>query len=182
MFREILKKLSVQLDKNEIPYVVIGGQAVLLYGEPRQTKDIDITLGLDVDQTDRVLEVAKSLELNVLVEEPIDFVQRTRVLPLLEPNSGIRIDFIFSFSPFERESIERSNKKKLDGIEVNFASKENLIVHKIVADRPRDREDVKSILRRNPDTDNEYIIHWLSLFDDSLDTNYVEKYKKLIDN
>ena len=115
MFREILKKLSVQLDKNEIPYVVIGGQAVLLYGEPRQTKDIDITLGLDVDQTAHVLEVVKSLELNVLVEEPIDFVQRTRVLPLIEPNSGIRIDFIFSFSPFERESIERSNKKNWMG-------------------------------------------------------------------
>jgi len=25
--------------------MVIGGQAVLLYGEPRLTKDIDITLG-----------------------------------------------------------------------------------------------------------------------------------------
>jgi hypothetical protein len=70
----------------------------------------------------------------------------------------------------------------LDGIEVNFASKENLIVHKIVADRPRDREDVKGILRRNPDTDHEHITHWLSLFDESLDTNYVQKYKKLIDN
>jgi predicted nucleotidyltransferase len=138
----------VQLDKNEIPYVVIGGQAVLLYGEPRQTNDIDITLGLDVDQTAHVLEVVKSLELNVLVEE----------------------------------SIEQSNKKKLDGIEVNFASKENLIVHKIVADRPRDREDVKGILRRNPDTDHEHITHWLSLFDESLDTNYIQKYKKLIDN
>jgi hypothetical protein len=72
VFREILKKLSVQLDKNEIPYVVIGGQAVLLYGEPRQTNDIDITLGLDVDQTAHVLEVVKSLELNVLVEESIE--------------------------------------------------------------------------------------------------------------
>jgi hypothetical protein len=25
--------------------MIIGGQAVLLYGEPRLTKDIDITLG-----------------------------------------------------------------------------------------------------------------------------------------
>ncbi|MGC9445266.1 MAG: hypothetical protein ACP5E9_10130 [Candidatus Methanospirareceae archaeon] len=29
--------------------MVIGGQAVLLYGEPRLTRDIDITLGLGVE-------------------------------------------------------------------------------------------------------------------------------------
>jgi len=29
--------------------MVIGGQAVLLYGEPRLTRDIDITLGIGVE-------------------------------------------------------------------------------------------------------------------------------------
>jgi hypothetical protein len=29
--------------------MVIGGQAVLLYGEPRLTKDIDIALGIGID-------------------------------------------------------------------------------------------------------------------------------------
>jgi len=29
--------------------MVIGGQAVFLYGEPRMTKDIDITLGMGID-------------------------------------------------------------------------------------------------------------------------------------
>lgn len=28
--------------------MVIGGQAMLLYGEPRLTKEIDITLGVDL--------------------------------------------------------------------------------------------------------------------------------------
>lgn len=30
--------------------MVIGGQAILLYGEPRLTRDIDITLGINVDE------------------------------------------------------------------------------------------------------------------------------------
>lgn len=37
------------MDEAGVPYMVIGGQAVLIYGEPRLTKDIDITLGVDVD-------------------------------------------------------------------------------------------------------------------------------------
>ncbi len=46
MFEELLKKIGLALDENAIPYMVIGGQAVLLYGEPRLTRDIDITLGV----------------------------------------------------------------------------------------------------------------------------------------
>ncbi|GAH87084.1 unnamed protein product, partial [marine sediment metagenome] len=30
--------------------MIIGGQAVLLYGEPRLTRDIDVTLGDDIDK------------------------------------------------------------------------------------------------------------------------------------
>ena len=45
MFQKLLKKIANELSAHNIPYMVIGGQAVLLYGEPRVTKDIDITLG-----------------------------------------------------------------------------------------------------------------------------------------
>ncbi|NVL90146.1 MAG: hypothetical protein HWN69_04000 [Desulfobacterales bacterium] len=45
MFQKLLGRLANELSNLHIPYMVIGGQAVLLYGEPRLTKDIDITLG-----------------------------------------------------------------------------------------------------------------------------------------
>ena len=48
MFKKLLEKIARGLDKRKIPYMVIGGNAVLIYGEPRLTQDIDITLGLDV--------------------------------------------------------------------------------------------------------------------------------------
>ncbi|GJL55165.1 MAG: hypothetical protein NPIRA02_22970 [Nitrospirales bacterium] len=37
-------KISKTLKRRRIPYMVIGGQAVLVYGEPRLTRDIDVTL------------------------------------------------------------------------------------------------------------------------------------------
>ncbi len=41
MFQEILTKLALALDEQTVPYMIIGGQAVLLYGEPRLTRDIE---------------------------------------------------------------------------------------------------------------------------------------------
>lgn len=35
MFEEILPRIGVCLTRHGLPYMIIGGQAVLLYGEPR---------------------------------------------------------------------------------------------------------------------------------------------------
>jgi hypothetical protein len=48
---------------------------------------------------------------------------------------------------------------------VRYASLEDLIIHKLVAGRPRDIEDVRSILVRNADYDREYVQRWLADFE-----------------
>ena len=40
MFGNLLEKVALALDSERLPYMVIGGQAVLLHGEPRLTKDV----------------------------------------------------------------------------------------------------------------------------------------------
>jgi len=147
--------------------MVIGGQAVLLYGEPRLTRDIDITLGVDADRLDDVLALARELSLRVLPENVRDFVLQTMVLPCLHEESGIRVDFIFSFTPYEAQAIKRANRVQILGTGVCFASPEDVIIHKIFAGRPRDMEDARSILLRNDDLDIPYIQSWLDEFDDS---------------
>jgi hypothetical protein len=52
MFKELLVSIARKFKENNIPYIIIGGQAVLLYGEPRITKDIDITIGMNIDKVD----------------------------------------------------------------------------------------------------------------------------------
>ena len=66
MFERLLKKIALQLKKASIPYMVIGGQAVLLYGEPRLTRDIDITLGMGVGGLDRVKKIIPIIGLKSL--------------------------------------------------------------------------------------------------------------------
>ena len=57
------------------------------------------------------------------------------VLPAIEEASGIRIDFIFSFTPYEEQAIKRSRKIAILGQDVSFASPEDVIIHKVFAGR-----------------------------------------------
>ncbi len=179
MFEELLKKIAEALERYNIPYMIIGGQAVLLYGEPRLTRDIDITLGIDIGELQRVLSVVRDLGFEIPLEEIESFVQQTMVLPAVDKTSRIRIDFIFSFTPYEREAIRRARKIKILGQEVSFASVEDVIIHKIFAGRDRDIEDIKNILIKNPDIDAGYIEKWLREFDRSLDTEFLQRFEEI---
>lgn len=167
MFEEILSKIGASLKKHNIPYMIIGGQAVLLYGEPRLTRDIDLTLGVNTEYVDELLKVIRELSLKPIPENIKLFVQQTMVLPALEETTGIRVDFIFSFTTYEIEAIKRARKITIMGQEVCFASPEDVIIHKIFAGRPRDIEDVRSIILKNSDMDIQYIRSWLKEFDQS---------------
>lgn len=180
MYQRLLRTIASSLNKSQIPYMVIGGQAVLLYGEPRLTKDIDITLGVGVDHLDLMKAIVEGLGLKYLMNRVDDFVKETMVLPVIDQKSGIRIDFIFSFSPYERQAIERARIVPFGRTQVKFASLEDVVIHKMIAERPRDIEDVQSILLKNPGYDSQYIEKWLSEFDSALDKKYRESFAELI--
>ena len=181
MFQNLLETIGRGLDEKKIPYMVIGGQAVLLYGEPRLTKDIDITLGIGIDGLAQIKALVSSLRLKPLVLEPEKFVEETMVFPVIEEKSGIRVDFIFSFSLYERQAIERARKIRLGQTEINFAALEDVIIHKMLAGRLRDFEDIQSILLKNPGFDGPYIKKWLAEFDAALNENNLSEFLLLVE-
>jgi hypothetical protein len=101
MFEQLLEAIARGLERLSIPYMLIGGQAVLLYGEPRLTRDIV------------------------------------------------------------------------------FASLEDLIIHKVLAGRPRDLEDLRGVLLKNRAFDLKYIHHWLSEFDRGLGEKSLERFEEV---
>jgi hypothetical protein len=157
--------------------MVIGGQAVLLHGEPRFTRDIDITLGADLDALPRVLAATRELGLVPLVD-PEDFTRDTMVLPC-RSSGGVRVDLIFSYTPYERAAISRSVVVPLAGIGVRFACAEDLIVHKMIAGRPRDLDDVRSVLLRNPMLDRNLVRTVLTEFQSALAQPVLERFDRL---
>ncbi len=177
--KELLKNMARELERRKIDYMIIGGQAVLIYGEPRLTKDIDITLGVNIDFLPTVLEVVKELKLKVLVENVEDFVRKTMVLPTLDEKTGLRIDFIFSYSEYKKEALKRVNKVKIDDVHVNYVSVEDLIIHKLISGRPRDIEDIKGILLRNRNIDEFYLFKWLKSFSKILEQDLVKRFLEI---
>jgi len=165
VIQKLIKEIAESLDEERIPYMIIGGQAVLIYGRPRLTRDIDITLGIDADEFVLVEKTCKKLKLKMLPENPKNFAKETNVLPAEKPTSGIRIDFIFSSSPYETQAIKRAKEIIIDNYPVKFASCEDVIIHKMITARAVDAEDVKSILIKNKDSiELEYITGWLLEF------------------
>ncbi|MFH1905376.1 MAG: nucleotidyl transferase AbiEii/AbiGii toxin family protein [bacterium] len=167
MFRRLISKIGRVLSTNKIPYMIIGGHAVILYGEPRFTRDIDITLGVGNERLQDILSIINQISLQILPENIDSFVKKTMVLPAMDKNTGIRVDFIFSFTTYEREAIKRAKKILIGKTRVSYASVEDVIIHKVFAHRPQDIEDVKNILLKNSKIDKDYIIKWLKEFDRS---------------
>lgn len=132
------------LKAQKIPYMVIGGVANLFWGIPRSTLDIDITIQVkDAAQNKLIHQIKRKYRFRV--KNPLSFIARTNVLPL-EDTNGIRIDLIFAKIPYEFEAIQRSRKVSISGETVQISSPEDLIIHKIISDRLRDREDVRGII------------------------------------
>jgi hypothetical protein len=179
MFKDLLEKIALKLEQSGIPYMVIGGQAVLVYGEPRLTRDIDITLGVSPERAGAVRAIARSAGLRPLVEQEA-FTLKTMVLPCHDPKTGIRVDFIFSFTPYEKQAMNRVTFVNIGQARVRFASLEDLIIHKLVSGRPRDLEDARSVILKNEGMEEKYIRKWLKEFAVLLKLPLVAKFNALL--
>jgi hypothetical protein len=179
MLENLLEKIALALDEAGIPYMVIGGQAVLLHGEPRLTRDIDITLGITTEKLDLLLGVATRIGLKPLID-PWSFTTETMVLPCEAPGTDIRVDFILSFLPYESQAIQHAHTVQMGETGVRFASPEDLIIHKLVAGRPRDLEDVRGVLLKNPDTDTKYVRRWLREFSSALGQPLTRRFNAIL--
>jgi hypothetical protein len=164
-FGLLLARLARALRSHDVPFMLIGGQAVLLHGEPRLTLDVDVTLGVSPEALGTVLAACEAMGVNPLPRTVEDFVRETFVLPVSDPATNIRIDLIFSTTPFEAAAIGRAIEVEVAGELVPFATAEDLIIHKLFAGRPRDLEDAEGIVRRKgSDLDWDYLDTWAEEF------------------
>jgi hypothetical protein len=164
-FEQLIARLAAELRARNLTFMLIGGQAVLVHGEPRLTQDIDVTLGAAPSRLDDVLDACRSLGLEPLPSDVAAFVRSSFVLPAADPATHIRVDFVFSTTPYEAYAIARAVTVDVAGEGVPFASAEDLIIHKIFAGRARDLEDAAGVVRRKGGAlDWPYLRRWAAEF------------------
>lgn len=164
-FAGLLARLTHALSAHDLPFMLIGGQAVLLHGEPRLTHDIDVTLAAAPSRLNSVLAACADAGIEPLPSDIDAFVRDTFVLPCVDEQSDIRVDLIFSTTDYESQAIERAVRVDVAGTDVPFATAEDLVLHKLFAGRARDLEDARGIVRRKgEELDWSYLRTWAGRF------------------
>jgi predicted nucleotidyltransferase len=163
-----LKSLAGCLSSQEIKYVIIGGIAVSVYGEPRFTADIDVNIILDKGEIGAFLTKALRYGFFPAFPHVEKLAHETGVLPMRFKKGKVfgKFDMILAENILEFAAIRRGKIKKIDTVRVRLISPEDLIIHKITSSRPRDLEDLKGILiRQRGKMDVHYIQQWLKKID-----------------
>ena len=175
---DALTTLGAWLEREHVPYMVIGGFAVSVWGEPRFTRDLDVTISVPTEQIDSTIKRICA-EFTPLVAEPVKFVTDTRVLPMMV--RSVPVDLVFAALPYEEAAIGRARPLNLRNGAVQICSPEDLILHKIVSPRARDHQDVEGVFRyRNAELDYEYLDPRVEELADALaDRNLLDWYRSL---
>jgi hypothetical protein len=143
-------------------FCLIGGLAVQHWGEPRFTKDVDMTLLTGFGNEEPfITQWLANYESRV--PDAMNFALCNRVL-LLRSSAGIGIDIALGALPFEESAIANSKPVELEpGARLRICSAEDLIVMKAFADRPQDRLDLRGILVRQGTTNLDWKHIWEQL-------------------
>jgi hypothetical protein len=161
---QALKVIQDFLKTNNVPYMIIGGVGNLVWGEPRTTMDVDISIFLPENREPELIKAISS-RFKMLTASPSKFVKKTRVLPI-EVLDGVRSDLIFAQLDYEGQAIDRAVDVELSpGTTVRVCTAEDLIIHKAISKREKDWQDIEGvIIRRGRSLDRTYLMKWLKEF------------------
>ena len=101
-----LAEIAGLLDELSLRYAVIGGLANAVWGEPRSTLDVVVTVSVEEPRLRQTIAILAG-RFQALPADPVAFVRETSVLPVRSP-TGVRIDVIFARLPFEETIIDRA--------------------------------------------------------------------------
>jgi hypothetical protein len=143
---------------------------VLLWGRPRFTADIDVTVRLDPEVPGPLVAEMKRAGFELRPTAGDDFFEKTHVLPFVHTPTGWPVDVVLAGPGLEEQFIARAVDVDLgDGVRVPVIRAEDLIVTKILAGRPKDIDDVRGVLlERLEQLDLGSIRETLGLLEDAL--------------
>lgn len=180
LLENVLKKVAAFLNKEKIEYIIIGGIASGVLGEPRVTGDIDVDILLD---RNNILEFLNNAERAGFRFAKQICIKRAKETSVFQINYGeFHIDFIIASIDLEREAFKRKKAIKLFGLKIFFPTPEDLILLKIIPGRPQDLIDAeKVIIRHKRKLDLKYLEMWAQrLSDEAQDMRIWNELKRLL--
>lgn len=159
-FEEAFSSLIGLLDSLAFPYCLLGALALGAWGTPRTTQDVDVFIGLEPSDHQRLLEAmeatgfsydAQWAEANPMIREVHLRFQR----------GPIPCDLLLPRDDHDREILPRRQRVQLGDRDVWVISAEDLILHKLKVGRAQDFVDVLSVLHHQKGAlDLQYVESW----------------------
>lgn len=149
------------LDRAEIPYVLVGSFSSMYYSFPRSTTDVDFVLGVpDPDLAQLTALLGDQFRLNP--QRSFETVGGSLENEITVVGTAFKVAFFrLTDKPFDQSRFSRWRRVTLSGREIWIQSAEDVIVQKLLWERPKDREDVIGVLAVNhPTLDRDYLETW----------------------
>lgn len=166
----LLREIAEILKKLDIPYIITGGIAVVVWGRPRFTADIDIVVELLPSKLNNLAAELLKIDKDVYVDKPM--MQKALLdkgeFNFIHSGSGLKVDFwVFKNDAFDKARLKRRIKKNITGTDIFLTSPEDLILIKLLwynqSESTRQLEDIESILKIQKKLDMSYIRKWARL-------------------
>ncbi len=164
---DLLEALSGALEGLDVGWYLFGAQAAVLHGAARLTIDVDVTVQLGEIRSEQLAEALTAAGFDLTFSDPA-FIQQTRVLAGSHPPTGLGVDVVLGGPGLEQMFLDRAEIHEVEGIPVPVARATDVIVMKILAARPKDHEDVVSILVAQPDLPLDDVRKTLGLLEEAL--------------
>ena len=143
---EAVAAVARALRRQGVGWYLLGAQAVIYWGRPRLSADVDVTVSVPPDRVGELAAALAAEGFRPLVEDVAEFGARTRVLPLEHSATGLPVDVILGGPGLEEDFRRRAIPVEIGGETVPIITPEDLLVTKILAGRPKDIEDARGLL------------------------------------
>lgn len=142
---EALQSIAVAMRAAGARWYLFGAQAAIVWGSPRLSADIDVTVELHWETLTRLISSMHEQGFELVFGDH-EFIERTRVLPFVHRSSRMPVDLVIAGPGLEEEFLNRAVDVALQGESIPVISPDDLIVTKILAGRPKDMEDVRAVI------------------------------------
>ena len=146
VFRDMfpaIRRLDEVLRGDGLMYCIIGGIAVAIRGQPRFTRDVDVTVLVDPKWEESVLDLILE-RFAARRDNAKEFALQTKVVLLSV--KGVPVDLAMGLSQFQHETVQRATMVSFAvGLPIPVCGAEDLIIHKCIAGRAEDLLDICSI-------------------------------------
>jgi hypothetical protein len=161
-----LRHVWLALKPLDIPMAVMGGIALATWKYVRATRDIDLLIGAVEADPARLVESLQAVGIRPIRLPATRLGQLELIQAIYEPPGAfvdIHIDLLWAGSDYHCQALDRRVTVRLPDLDIEVAvlACEDLILHKLLAERMIDRVDVVALLRANRESlDFAYLLDW----------------------